>query len=300
MKIIRIKLFVPILLLGVSCMTMTFSRLNRLVPDPLPGWRIEGADGHYGPQNLYEYIDGGAELYLSYDFCGAVSRIYVQPGQPDIMLDIFDMGYAKNAFGVFSHARQLIDTTLGQGSQYTSGLFQFWKDRYYVSILASPETEESRGAVMTLAQQIDQRIPRKGELPEILKLLPDAGLLEESIRYFHHPAWLNTYFFIADDNIFDITPKTDAVLAKYQTGDYRTTLLVVAYSSVRKQEAASRKFRSNYLPELDKAVAVRVEDGTWTGCLASGKTLAVVFNAPSEETANGLLYEVSQRSQIHQ
>lgn len=277
-------------------MTAHRETLKRLIPDPLPGWRIEGEDGNYTSKNLYRYIDGGAELYLSYDFRAAATRIYVQPGQPDILLDVFDMGSAKNAFGVFSHARLLIDSTFGQGSQYTSGLFQFWKDRYYISILASPETEESREAVMTLAQQIDMRIQKKGNLPRVLHLLPDSELIRESIRYFHHPAWLNTYFFIAEDNILNIEDKTDAVFAKYQTGDSHTTLLVATYPSVRKQAAASRKFRTNYLPELDKELTVRVEDGTWTGCLASGKTLAVVFNAPLQETAEGLLYEVSHRS----
>jgi hypothetical protein len=293
---ILIPATLAIFVLGVTCMPTNRESLNRLLPDPLPGWRIEGEDGRYGPKNLYQYIDGGAELYLSYDFRAAATRIYIQPGQPDILLDVFDMGSAKNAFGVFSHARLLIDSTFGQGSQYTSGLLQFWKDRYYISILASPETEESREAVMTLAQQIDMRIQKKGALPAILKALPDSGLILESVRYFYHPAWLNSYFFIAEDNILNITPETDAALAKYQTGDSRTTLLVVTYPSVRKLEEASRKFRTNYLPELGKAMAVCVEDSTWTGCLASGETLAVVFNAPLEETVEGLLYEVSQRS----
>ncbi len=299
MKIVRIKWFIPIVFLGVFCMTTTFSHLRRLVPDPLPGWQIEGKDGHYGAKNLYEYIDGGSELYLSYDFRGAVSRIYVKQGQPDILLDIFDMESAKNAFGVFSHARQMIDTSFGQGSQYTPGLLQFWKDRYYISILASPETEESREAVMTLAQQIDQRISRKGDLPKILKLLPDTGLIDESIRYFHHPAWLNTYFFIADNNVLNITEKTDAVLAKYQTGDFKTTLLVVTYPSIKKQEAATDKFRDSILPKLGDKITICAEDSTWTGCLASGKTFAAVFNAPLEGAAKELLYEVVQRAKIN-
>ena len=38
------------------------------------GWSWHGSPKHYFPENLYDYINGEAELYLSYGFCYAIVR----------------------------------------------------------------------------------------------------------------------------------------------------------------------------------------------------------------------------------
>ena len=111
------------------------SDLTLLLPDNIEGWKVATNDQIYNSKNLYDYIDGGAELYLSYGFRRVISRRYSKIEQPDIIVDLFDMRTSQNAFGVFSHARETVDNTFGQGSQYTEGLLLFWKDYYYISIL---------------------------------------------------------------------------------------------------------------------------------------------------------------------
>ena len=137
------KYLMLIIFIGVHCMACINGSLMKILPDRIEGWAIHEEDKVYGRDNLYDYIDGGAELYLSYAFQKVINRIYTAPDQPDILVDIFDMGSSRNAYGVFSHAREVEDSTFGQGSQHTSGLLLFWKDRYYISIMAIPETEAS-------------------------------------------------------------------------------------------------------------------------------------------------------------
>jgi len=138
---------------GGSYMGDPKSDLATLLPDNVEGWNISEKDNIYDRHNLYNYIDGGAELYLSYGFEKVINRIYTAPGQPDILLDLFDIGTSQDAYGVFSHSRETEDETFGQGSQYTAGLLLFWKDHYFVSILAHPETEASKKAIFRLARQ---------------------------------------------------------------------------------------------------------------------------------------------------
>ncbi|MFH1942142.1 MAG: DUF6599 family protein [bacterium] len=265
------------------------SNIARYLPSAPEGWTVSEKDKEYGRKNLYEYIDGGAELYLSYDFQKVVNRIYTAQGQPDILLDLFDMGSSQNAFGVFSHAREVVDTTFGQGSQYTAGLLMFWKNRFFVSILASPETDGSKEAVFKLAGLIDDAIREEGSLPEILTLLPKEGLAEESIRYFRHYIWVNFYYYIADENILHINDKTDAVLAKYGEGHDRALLLLVQYPSSETARSAQDYFIDAYLPELSGRYAVQIEDGTWTACRLEKSLLIVVFNASRESDALDLI-----------
>ena len=259
------------------------------LPDTILGWTASGAELRYGRENLYEYINGGAELYLSYGFDGLISRSYSKEDEPDIVVDIFDMGASRSAYGVFTFSREEIDDRFGQGSQYTQGLLLFWQSQYYVSILASPETDASRKAVFSLADRISASIGEEGDVPDVVRLLPREGLRESSIRYFHHPVWLNYHYYISDENILNIDTNTDAVLARYEFNNDAQLYLLVRYENEESARKAYHRFIGNYLPDLEEQPVVRIEDGSWTGCALDGSVIRAVFKASSKENANKLL-----------
>ena len=271
------------------------SDLALLLPDTILGWKVRGEDARYGRDTLYDYIDGGAELYLSYGFKGVINRTYVKANQPDMVVDIFDMDASQNAYGVFSHSMETVETTFGQGSQSSEGLVLFWKGQYYISIMAHPETAESKKALIDLAKKIDCAIAEEGPLPALLTLLPQSGLVRESIRSFHHHAWLNSHYFVADQNILHIDDTTDAVLAKYGEGTKRALLLLIQYPDHKAAHRAYDNFVKQYLPELSQKKSVKIEDGTWTACHLAGSLLMAVFNAPQEDEAVLLMQRVEKR-----
>jgi hypothetical protein len=290
------------------------SGLTGLLPVSIDGWQ-KTEDQFYDRENLYNYIDGGAELYLSYGFQTVLNRIYIRTDQPKIIVDLFDMKKSANAFGVFSHTREVVDTTFGQGSQYYPGLLTFWKDHYYVSILASPETPESKQAVENLARKIEKSIPGTGRLPEILNYLPRKNLKEESIRYFTHSTWLNSHFFIADENIFQISEEAPAVLARYPG---QGILLLVHYPEPSQADAAFQEFEKYFAskstaqgtvrdvpfnhPEGEAPVVsflvgikiIQLEDGSWIGARLFERQFTAVFQGAGEEEVAALMAEVPE------
>ena len=282
---------------GWLTMVNATSELSLLLPAEIHGWKAISKDSIYNRTTLYDYIDGGAELYLSYGFKEVINRIYRKQGQPDIVVDIFDMTTSRNAFGVYSQSLETVDKSFGQGSQVLKGLLLFWKDHYYVSILAHPETDESKKALLGLAATTDSSITREGPLPDILNLLPEKSLVRESIRYFRHPAWLNAHYFIADHNLLHIDDTTEALLAKYGEGQKRSILLLVQYPGDQASQQAYRDFVKSYLPNVSGKEAVQIEDGTWTACKLSGDLLMVVFNAAQAEDASLLLEAVETNQQ---
>jgi hypothetical protein len=289
-------LIVPMLLLFTNISpNEAASGLALLLPDKIQGWMVSEQDHVYNPETLFDYINGGAELYLSYGFNEVLSRRYTKHEQPDIVVDIFDMGTSHNAYGTFSHSRETLDKTFGQGSEYTEGLLLFWKDRYYISILTFPETAESKEAIFQLAKKIEGAIPGEGSLPQILELLPQKSLVPQSIRYFHHYIWLNSYYYVADQNILHIDEKTDALLAKYGEQKKRSLLLLIQYQEEEAAAAALNDFVQNYMPDHSGEFVLQIEDGTWTACQMSGNFLMVVFNASTEEGALDLIEEVQKR-----
>jgi hypothetical protein len=267
--------------------------IARRLPEKIAGWTKTGPPVPYTPQSLSTYIDGGAELFLSYNFKGALSIKYKGTGEDEIAVDVFDMGSSPDAFGVFAHSREAVDAAFGQGSEYAAGLLTFWKDRYYVSILAYPETAAKRDIVFTLGRTIAEAIPRQGALPPILALLPPANLLPESVHYFHHYIWLNSFYFVSNENVLNIGNDTPAALAKYKPAGAAYFLLLVRYPDAAKAEAAAAQFGQKVLGGAADGLR-EMKPGRWTGLQRRGDLLGIVFSAPDQAAIRDLFAAIKE------
>ena len=272
-------------------MHASIDQLQKALPKSLNGWELEETV-IYGRDNLYDYINGGAELYLSFGFQSLLNLRYQQEGQPDIVVDVFDMDKPDRAFGIFTHSREVIDSSFGQGSQYTAGFLLFWKGPYYISILASPETETSRKTVFELADIIDQELKETGKMPVLVNRLPQDNLIAESIRYFNHPLWVNTYYFLTEENVFNLTEDTRAVLARYRD---RGLLLILEYPDNSQAQDAFIHFQKSLMPEASRENLVKIEDETWLGGQPMHNCLLVVFNCQSQDKAADLLQAAREK-----
>ncbi len=274
--------------------TTTLADLSNALPAEIDGWRKAEKDTFYNPENLFKYIDGGAELYISYNFQQVLAQKYTKGEGNEITVDIFDMENSYNAFGVFAHSSETPDAAtnrIGQGSEYASGLLTFWKDKFYVSILAYPETEEKKKTVLKLGRDIAEAIPTEGALPPIISLLPTENLVPATTRYFYHYIWLNSHYFISDRDILDIDQNTQAALAKYNEAGEKIFVLLVTYPGKEKADAAYKNFLSNYLTGAKDNIE-QLENSRWTGCKLEENLIVVILDAPSRETVARFLTKI--------
>jgi hypothetical protein len=260
----------------------------RMLPPEIDGWKRSGPPEIYDRKTLFKYIDGGAELYISYYFEKLTAFRYVRGNDEEIKVDLFDMGNSYNAYGVFSHGRESVSTEVGQGSEYSLGLLNFWKDRFYVSLLGYPESREKHQVILKLGSEISRLIPRDGPEPVILSYLPSEGLIAESIRYFHHYIWLNTHYFISNDNILLIDSQTEAALAKYNSESGKYVLILLKYSSPQQAQAAVASFLKHYLSAASAGI-MRIKNGRFAGIRRSGTCLAVILDAAHKKTVEDVL-----------
>ncbi|MBN2426552.1 MAG: hypothetical protein JXR46_11650 [Calditrichaceae bacterium] len=268
-------------------------KFRTLLPDTIEGWTSLEKDRLFNPDNLYEYINGGAELFLSYGFHKMVTRIYHAPDQPDIIVDIFDMGNSYNAYGLFSYSRETENDKFGQGSQYVSGLLLFWKDKYYVSILFHPETPEAKKTVFNIARYIESNILRKGPLPKVLNLLPEDGLQKESVRYFRHHIWMNTYTFISNENILNITDSTNAVMAKYGQNNKQKIVLLIQYKNDLLAESAFISFSEFYSQDFSTDTITKKDD-SWIGCQKYKEYIILVFQRQNKQDIENIFTHIKK------
>ncbi len=257
-------------------------------------WTAQEKDGRYDRETIFDYINGAGEVYRAYNMRGCLSRRYTAAGEPAIVLDVFDMGSSRDAFGVFTHDRDGKPLKVGQEGLYRPGWLSFWKGRFFVSIYMERETAAAKEAAFRLAKAVDSLIGQEGEKPPVLRKLPPGGLEDRIVRYLRHPMLLNYHYYLSDENLLDVGEETDVLLASYRRDGKAAQLLLVRYPDPERAQGAHEAFRSQYLPEARKEGAVRLENGKWSATSRTGNYLAVVLEADSRQLAEGLLEEVKK------
>jgi hypothetical protein len=269
--------------------------LHGVLPGQIMGWTAEPEDRYFDKETIFDYINGAGEVYRAYNLQRCLSRRYTTPKGPPIVLDIFYMGSSEDAFGVFTHDQDGEVLDVGQGALYRYGWLSFWKDRFFVSIYAEEETAAAEEAVRGLGKLVASLITTQGPKPRILLRLPPEGLQPNSIRYLHHYIILNYHFYLSDENILDLGPHTDAVLAGYQRGKKHARILLVIYPDEKKTAEALASFLRHYLPEAKSRDPVLLENGKWSTAAQKRKLLAVVLEADTRQFAKDILNEVIEK-----
>ncbi|MEW6455527.1 MAG: DUF6599 family protein [Acidobacteriota bacterium] len=289
------KRLFPIFILYIGIfysVNMEKVNMKDLIPYEIHGWKAKGEDIIYNPQNIFDYINGAGEVYRSYNFRELLVRRFFKQGNPEIIVDLFDMGSSEDAFGIFTHDREGNDIGIGQGSEYRSGLLSFWKDRYFISILTEQETEASKQALLSLGRSISNSIKSTGFEPELLKLLPSNGLINNSIKYFHNHNILNYHYFLSDKNILNLNQETRVVLAEYLREKGGSLLLLVQYPDEKKAKSGLNNFLKLYFPESKIFEYFQNENNKWIGAINYNDLIIIVLDASSKSLAEELIKSV--------
>jgi len=166
-------------------------------------WQRDGSPQEYRGEGLYEYINGGAEIYHDYGFKQVVVQDFKNKNGKAISLEIFEMEDAESAFGIFTFKTSTGDKNvpLGSDGQLSDYYLNFWKGNLLVTITGFNEDKETIEGLQELARAVDAKIKVKEEKrPHLASVLPKEGLLPTSIKYFQGNLGLyNSYPFFTKD-----------------------------------------------------------------------------------------------------
>ena len=297
--VVIIILFFSVVLPGKSSATSEQEKLSKLLPKSIQGWTAIEGDKYYNRETIFDYMDGNGELYRSYAFHSLCVRNYqsADTTEPMITVEIYDMGSSSDAFGIFSFEREDEPVDIGQGSEYGGGLLRFWKNQYFVNIYTENETEITKQTILALGKNITNAIPEKGTLPKLVSFLPQEGLIDKSLRYFHLHSGLNHHYYLAENNVLNFDSTTNALLAKYQFASEKPYVLLIQYSSQTAAVSAfyqflnfcNRKGKITNMKEL--TVFFRTNDGKWIVVKKEREKeyLYLILNAESKPIAEKLI-----------
>ncbi len=149
-------------------------------------WRRTETPTAYGHENLWEYIDGAASLFVSYDFEAMATTVYEAEGVRGRMtVDLYLLPDELWAFGLYARERgpdaELED--IGAEGYSARNACRFVKGRYYVKLSLAPPPPEPVSHLRALAKRLAETIPGATELPPILSVFPREGLDERSVVF---------------------------------------------------------------------------------------------------------------------
>jgi len=148
------------------------------------GWSREGEVQLWNAENLWEYINGAAELFLDYE----VKTCHVADLTADdvtVTVEIYDMGTPLNAFGIFE-----LESS-GRGEEFPGAVEALvsppWqalltKGTNYIKVNTfTGELTEASGR--SLLERIAEALPGQAGYPSAFDLLPRSGRVEGSEGY---------------------------------------------------------------------------------------------------------------------
>ncbi len=268
-----------------------------LLPAGIDGWVKSGEPETYDRSNLFDYMNGGAELYLAYDFQKLAVQRYSSPSEDparknSITVEMYQMETSSDAYGLFSFDQEGERAELGQKGVYGYGLLKFWKDEFLVRILGSqPDIRET---ILKLGADIDRKIKTQGALPELLSKIPKDNLIPNSDHFFHKQTLLNNLYFLSDKNILNLTDKTDCLLADFRFDGQILKLLLVEYPDRNEAKKAYESFNKFYLEDeaSETKRVTEIEQGKLVGADLAENHLLLAFEGTEKNITLQLLDSV--------
>ena len=212
-----------------------------------PGWTKDGDPQEFAGEDLYTYIDGGAEIYQEYGFRRVVLQDYRNGSGKSVSLEIFEMETAEAAYGIFTFKRsgKGKSVPLGSGGELEDYYLNFWKGRFVATLTGFDETPATIDGLLAVAGAVDARIRERAGVPGLVTALPAEGLKPGSVKYLKGLLGLNNVypFYTARGLGFRAAVKGD-----YDDG---SCLIVMEYASVEVRDEAWADLRA-YLESSDR------------------------------------------------
>jgi hypothetical protein len=156
------------------------------------GWAPKGEPQLFKGEELFTYIDGGADIYNEYGFRQVIVEDYENVSKKTLTLEVFEMADAAAAFGMFTFksSGRGTEIALGQGGRLEDYYLNFWKGRALVTVTGFDDSPESVEGVRLIAEAADRKIELRGEMPKWAAAFPPEWPARGGLKYLRGPIGL--------------------------------------------------------------------------------------------------------------
>ena len=253
-------------------------------------WSRDGPPQEFAGEDLYAYIDGGAEIYQEYGFRRVIVQDYKNQSGKSVSLEIFEMTSPEAAYGIFTFKRsgQGKAVRLGSEGELADYYLNFWKGCCLVTLTGFDPGPATLAGLQAVAAAVEAKIADTADPPGLIRALPAPGLRTGSVKYIKGILGLNNVypFYTARGLGFQAAVKGD-----YEDGsalivlDYgREDARAQAWKELRAELDASQKFKRS---AADSPPVFEDPKGRFVAFAESGRLLCAAI-APSPAAAQAL------------
>jgi hypothetical protein len=242
----------------------------------IKGWKLKVDKIIYTPDNLWEVIDGAAELYLAYHFQDLHEAIYAAENEREVKVELYHHENSVNTYGIYTAERMPDYTFIETGIQgYTSGdILNFFTGCYYVKISSYGRKPVDEGTLKTIAGEVSHSLNQSDSWPAEMQLFPAEGKIAVSDGY-------------VDSNFMGYSFFRSAFTARY-SADGEFTLFIL-HGNKGEAETMLRKFtdmaEKDSVEQKESITIVRDPFNGRVLLSKKGDYLVGVMNASDDATA---------------
>ena len=262
---VKMKRDLLLILFLLTCSALSLSQ-EYMLPE-LQGYKRLTNYPVYKPDNLYDFINGAADNYLSYGFEELHVAEY-RKGKNNIKLEIYRHKDNTQAFGIYSSERSSSFRFINIGSQgyKVEGTLNFFKGNHYVKIRTSSKSEKVLQNLQTLGLRVADMLPGEAAMPKTLNDFPGQGKKINEETYIRESVLGHEFL-------------NGAFKALYEAGDISFSVFIIDRKSPEEAVAMANTFlkKSGLDPDESGAGKYVFKDGYNGNIFLSWKESRIVI-----------------------
>jgi hypothetical protein len=210
------------------------------------GWKKSAPLRTFISQDLFNHIDGGAELFLEFGFAKLLVQSYGN-GASELTAALYEMESATSALGIYlmKMGKETPFPEISARNSSEDAQLTILKGRFFIQIDNFSDRPAPRGTSAALANALLNRLADEKSDP-ILDRLPRESIIPGSERLIRGPYGLQPYFTFGEGDILQLNGRIFAALAEYAAVDgSKYNRLIVPYADPAAAAAALEFLRAN-------------------------------------------------------
>jgi|GEM_PF-1524596 len=231
--------------------------------------------------DLFDYMNGGAEIYFGFNFKRLAVRKYLSTDNIGMTIEVYLLKSDADAYGLMSMLPIDAELQLGDWGSYSVGVLRFIAGPYYCRIYLDSDFSHYGDLIKKAGEITAGKISARGKIPELVNLMPTADRKRDGLHYFHDYIAFKNLYYLHPQNILQLDKNTNVVMGdffNFEADD--ATLILIQYPDNLKSSAAYKNiieklFGKQEVRGLKNSLYERLEQGKWGYVELNGKYILV-------------------------
>ena len=251
----------------------------------IEGWTVADTIDQYDSSNLWEYINGAADMFYTYGFQNLHSY-GMSSGDIEIVVDVYNMGTQLNAYGMYKTERGEPKEKLEIGVEAvitSPNQCLMLKNIYYVKVNVY-EGQLTTELSKNLLHSISGILPGSNEFPVEFELLPAENKIKDTEHF-------------AKEGYLGLSELTNCLYADYKIEDSEFQYFVVLPESGENYDVIWNKLAEKWKKSKSADVSILFRKIPYQGLVGIIKTEKGIFGVTDSVTEVELIKRLEKTAQ---